>query len=236
MPVTPDNLSPAALRLYEQVRHLEVAVPEEGYDPAIYGYPWATVCAALATPVDDLYEMLALPDEPWTPAYDAEGGPDWSLPWLANFAGVDPDGITSMAELRARIRERPARKRGSVEALRAAVEEELRRMMEAAGLPHPLDGYHVLVIERFGGHGGIQVTTWSAETADAEETSPGSGVYESAGVIRAATRATRGGLILSTSVITGGTWDTLLGTHTDWNDVEGDFATWQDVHDDPSVT
>lgn len=234
MPVTPDTLSAAASRLYESVRHLEVAIPEQGYDPEAAGWPWATICAALAAPVDDLYDALAVPESPWTPVFDAESGPDWPLAYLANYAGVDPQGVTDAAELRKRIRERPARRRGSVEALRAGVEEELRRLMLAAGLPLPADGFHVIVNERHGGATGIHVATWLAETADAVETSPG--VYESAGVDRVAARETRAGLILSTSVIAGGTYDTLAATHADYDEVEADFTDYDDLHADPSQT
>lgn len=172
MAVTPETLRPAALRLYESVRHLEVAIPEQGYDPADEGWPWATMCAALAAPVEDLYAILALSETPWGPALDAVDGPDLTLPWLANFAGVDVEGVTSMTELRKRIRERPARMRGGPQALRTAVEEELRRQHVNAGLAVPSE-FHVVIFERYGSPTSIHVATPLAETPEVVATAYG---------------------------------------------------------------
>jgi hypothetical protein len=172
-PVTPDNLSAAATRLYASVAHLEVAIPELGYSPEAEGWPLATICAALCAPIDTLYDTLAVPAVPGGPVFDANECPDDYLPYLANYAGVDPEGITSPAELRARILERPQRKRGSDESLKAAIVEEYERLYAASGETPPAV-YNIIVYERHGGdHAAIHVATWRDETPDAVATAWG---------------------------------------------------------------
>jgi hypothetical protein len=119
------ELSAAAQRLYDQVRHLEVDQPEQGYSVETEGWPWATICKALAAPIDPLYDLLALPRHPWQPAYDLDAAPDWILPWLAQHEGVDlPPGLTP-DEQRAWIRDAGGRRRGRPESIRTAARNTL---------------------------------------------------------------------------------------------------------------
>jgi hypothetical protein len=123
--ITPETLGPAAARLYAQVSHLEIGDPENGLTAEDCGYPWATVCAAIAAPRERLYALLALPESPWQPAFDLETAEGWLLPWLANFYGVEvPSGISAEA-LRTRLREADARKRGTIGAMVQRAEETL---------------------------------------------------------------------------------------------------------------
>lgn len=123
--LTPETLKPAAAHLYAQFAHLEVGDPENGLTAADVGYPVATVCAALAAPVERLYELLALPLRPWEPAFDLDACPGWLLPWVANFGGVElPPGL-SEDEVRARLRDADARRRGTIRAMVQRAEETL---------------------------------------------------------------------------------------------------------------
>jgi hypothetical protein len=84
----PFPMTPAALRLYSQVVHLEIGDPDNGLTAEECGYPWAVVCAALAAPIDPLYSILATTAHPWEIAFDLDRAPDWVLPWLGQFYGV----------------------------------------------------------------------------------------------------------------------------------------------------
>lgn len=199
----PFALSLAARRLYGQFQQLD---DPEG------GYPWAVLCAAVAAPVDPLYDLLASSANPWELAFDLDNAPDWILPWLAQFRGVDLAGISDPDDQRALIRTAPARRRGTPEARKAAVR------------PFLTGAKRVILTERVGGNPYItNLATYASETPDPDA------------VERAAKAAGPAGRQVNVSVITGGTFDALLATHASFQDVLDHFATFQAIVDDPTA-
>jgi hypothetical protein len=233
-PVTPESLSPCALRLYRQVQHLEIGDPDRGLTAEEVGYPWATICAAIARPIEPLYDLLLGGDSPMSALLDVENGPDWLLPFQANFTGAPLDGNPSPVELRMRNLARSARQRHRTEAMVAAVREEMHRLIVAAGGTPPVNGVTVVVKERAGSAYRQNVATWLSETPDAVP--DGEGGYTSEALARAVKRAGVGGIVYETRVIVGGDFGTLAATHADFAEVAEDFDTFADVAADPSQT
>lgn len=206
MPVTPDTLRPAAAHLYRQFEHLEVGDADTGVTAADQGWPVATVCAALAAPIERLWELLALPEHPWQPAFDLENAPGWVLPWVANFAGIELSAGLAEEQMRDRLLRADARSRGTITAMVQAIFETLTGDRRA-----------IIVRERDGSAYHLTVRTYAAETPDSA-------------VTEARARAAKaGGLTLDFDVIPGQDWRQVVDDYATWADVLADYPTWADV-------
>lgn len=119
---------------------------------------------AITLPLDDV-EFYAREQEDGTPGYgrflDVEQCPLWALPWLAQVAGVRWHGPPT-ERLRSLIRTRPASRRCTMPALRAAIAETLT---VPAGVEPT-----IRVIERDTSRWHFTVVTRASETGDPEST------------------------------------------------------------------
>lgn len=220
MGVTPDTLSLAATRLYEQVAHLDDDT-----------HAWAAVCAMLAAPIDPLYDLVMGGDEPWAAAFDPDVAgevltPEFALamaPWLGQFIGVDPSSDElPLAGQYVRLRETTNARRGTVPWLKGLIRPYL---IGPDGLPASATVY---VTERVGGSPyRFAFATLVDETPDQDA------------IVRVLTSEfgdPNGCRHWTYTAIGGGTWADVAATHATWAEVATDFGTWQDVRDDPSVT
>jgi hypothetical protein len=203
--MAPPVLSLAAQRLYEQVAHLEVDGESEGW-------PWAVVCAALAAPIDPLYDLLFTTLRPWELAVDLDRAPDWILPWLGQFPGVAVNTALTPDLQREQIRDAEGRRRGTVPAIEATARLSLTGTRQ------------VIITERQGSAYRYTVATRASETPDPTTTE------------RQVRAQKPGALVMTYAVIVGGDFATLLATHTDFADVAATFATFTALRTDPSVT
>lgn len=226
---TPETLAPAAARLYEQWAHLEVDGAEEGY-------PWATLAATLAAPLEPLYALLTAAELPWGVAFDPEalatalepleaagvlpeGFARAMLAWVGQFAGVLDRRELDTTGATLRLRETSGSRRGTPGAIVGAARQ---RLVGSDGTP---DTATVILTERIGGSPYVLgVATFADETPDP------------AGTERDIGEQMPAGRIWTYAVVAGGTWGDLFATHTDWADVLATFPTWADVLADPSAT
>jgi hypothetical protein len=219
--VTPDTLSLAATRLWDQFKHLE---PDDGT------YPWAAVCAALAAPVDPLYSLVAGGEVPWSPAFDPDEAaevlpPEFALAlaaWVGQFIGVDQPDELPIAGRVVRLRETSNARRGSVPWLKGIMRPYL---IGPDGTPETATVY---VTERVGGHH----LRFAFATLEAETPNPD--LVELA--LRRDFCDPNGSRHWTYTMITGGTYADLAATHADYADVASDFATYDDLRADPSHT
>jgi hypothetical protein len=225
--VTPDTLSLAARRLYEQWEHLEV-------DGASEGYPWATLAAALAAPIDPLYDLLSGAEHPWAPAFDPELAgevlsPQFAealLAYLGQFAGVRRREDLPPLGQRIRITETGGARRGSPAAIVGAARQH------AIGPDGTPDSATVILVERIGGdpyH--FAVTMYASEVADAAAT-----VRDIEEQTPAGRRGTDPADRFDFNLVTGGNFATLSASWATFGDVSAAFATFGDVTENPSGT
>lgn len=224
-PVTPQTLSRAAARLYEQWEHLEV-------DGEAEGYPWAVLAAALARPIDGLYDMLAAAEHPWAPAFDPELAAELMEPehaallfdWLGQFVGVKPRSDLSAAGHRLRLSETGNFNVGTPGAIVGAARQ---RAIGPDGTP---ESATVILVERIGGdpyH--FAVTMYASEVADADATKRDIDAQTPAGR-RGTDPATR----FDFNLVTGGDYATLTASWPTYGDVSAAFATYADLTAHPS--
>src|SRR3954468_8875157 len=109
----------AADRVYG--RCLPIAHDDE---PA--GWPLYALCEALTLPMEPLEDIIRGDDQygPFERALDVNEEPLWVLPWLACLVGVVWRSPSSERRP-SLIRTRPHHRRGTVPAIRAAVQETL---------------------------------------------------------------------------------------------------------------
>lgn len=155
------------------------------------GTPLAFVCEALALPLDALEDLVrgdaAGIHPPWALAVHAEHAPLWVLPWLAQLAGVSWGG-SATEELRAKILDRPAFRRGTTDAIVQAAKTTLTGTKD------------VHVIERDTSAWRLTVITRTSETPDAAAT------------LRAMLEQKPFGIVLTHTVAAGLTWADSTGT------------------------
>lgn len=106
----------AAQELYDRLAPIYGAS-----DPEANSWMLLRLCEAFTAGME-LFEVLLGDDDllPWAVLFDVDQCPDDDLPWLAWVTGVVVRGETGDT-LRALIRDRPPAKRGTDDALRAAV-------------------------------------------------------------------------------------------------------------------
>jgi hypothetical protein len=210
MAVTPATLHPAAQRLYDNVAHLEVADPETGYDPQSEGWPLATLCAALAKPVEVLWDTLMEGMRPWEPLFDLDRTRDELLPYLGNYAGVRFPPNVPLDRSRLRLQRIAAQSRGTLPAIKAEVQQFL---------PDP--DARVDIFERVGDEDHMTIVTYVAQTpADAEA------------MIRQRLESDEvvpGGLIWTYEVRGGQTYAEAEALYATYADAEAAFATYSDA-------
>lgn len=227
MAVTPDTLTPAARRLYEQFEQLEV-------DGASEGWPIATICAALAAPIDLLYLMVMVGEVPFAPVFDpviadevfTDDQARQVLPYSGQYIGVQEIQELPPIGQRLRLLETPAAKIGSVDAIRGAARTH------AIGPDGTPSSATVYVIERVGGdpyH--FAVTMFTSEVPDPDVTRRDIEAVTPGGRFGSAP-----GTLFDFFLIDGGTYEDLLATHANYQDVLNDFATYEDLLEDPGHT
>lgn len=224
-PITPDTLSLAASRLYEQFRHLEEP------DADAEGWPWAVMAAACAAPVDDLYDLLAGGPTPWAPAFDPELAaevltPEFLerlLPWVGQFVGVSHRADLPPAGQRLRLLELGAKQVGSPGAIVGAARQ---RAIGPDGTP---ESATVILVERIGGDAyHFAVTMYASEVPDPDATR-----RDIDEVTPAGRRGTDPDDRFDFNLVTGGDFDTLSGAYATFADVTAAYATFDELTADP---
>jgi hypothetical protein len=223
--ITPDTLSLAARRLYEQWSQWEV-------DGDAEGWPWAVMAAACAAPVDDLYDLLAGGPTPWAPAFDPELAaevlrPEFLealLPWVGQFVGVSHRAGLPPAGQRIRLLELSAKQVGSPGAIIAAARQ---RAVGPDGTPGSAT---VLLVERIGGdpyH--FAVTMYEGEVPDPEATRRDIEAETPAGRFGA-----EPGTLFDFNLVTGGNVGTVEASFATLGEVEDAFATLAEIETNPA--
>ena len=175
------------------------------YGDADNGYPllhlidaWAHLLADVSDLVSDTTDGAG-----WTLLFDPDRCPYAWLPILAAFAGVTLDTGMADADARARIKNAPGRRRGTVGALKTAVKESLTGTKT------------VTLVERDGSPYVVTVQTYASETPDPTATEA------------AAERQTPAWVLLNFGAVPGPTWD-LVEPATTWASVDP-ALTWDGV-------
>ena len=224
MAVTPDTLSLAARRLYAQWEQYEV-------DGEAEGWPWATLAAACAAPIDPLYDLLAGPDSPWAPAFDPELAaevlsPEFAaeiLAWVGQFVGVRRRQDLPPAGQRIRLMETSNARRGSPAAIVGAARQH------AIGPDGTPETATVILLERVGGdpyH--FAVTMYASEVPDAAATIRAIDEQTPAGR-RGSDPADR----FDFNLVVGGTFATLSAFFGTFDAAADEFATFADMAANP---
>lgn len=215
----------------------------------------ALYCAALARPTQRLQEALRWDDagSGVRRAMDPRRCPPWALAWLAQFAGTDITTVAdaygpsvpstpyddsagigedayliadhqgffivsstgapggTVAELRLRIADNPYRYRGTPGAMLAAAQLHLTGTQT------------VYLMERFGDADHVSIATLTAETPDAPA------------VLAACMAAKPVGLLLTHTVIVGGTYSDVLATFPTYTAVKAARADYAALFIDPTA-
>ena len=190
---TPDTtMTPMGQRLRE--RTLPLAPDDEAN-----GYAHAYLSEALVRGMAQTAQIIDPQDPypPWAPLFDIDGCPDFALPWLGQCVGVPITPGMDPVLARDLIRNMFGTRRGSVAAIRAAIQAALgnpnatvyfrERNPTAADPPYSLE-----------------VVTLTGETPDP------------ALVTRAITAQKPAGIVLTSRTV----------AHWDWQQVHTDFASW----------
>lgn len=210
----------AAPTLTRTGQRMHDALAELAPDDATYDYAYAWFCAARAAMFDLVADIVDRGDgrPGYTVLFDPDECPAAFLPWLAQFVGVTiPPGLDEAAA-RLRIKETDGFRRGTPAALRGAARQFL------VGPGGDGSSATVYLTERAGSAYQLRVATLTSETPD------------SARVLAALLEQKPAGLTLTYSVITGGDYDTLAGTHADYDELVADFTDYDDMAADPAHT
>jgi hypothetical protein len=193
--VSQPAVAPAAQELYDRL------APVYGVDDETHGWALLRLVEAFIAGWEFPSELLATDTHlPWAVLLDADACPDEGLPWLAWILGIVVRGETT-EQLRALCRDRPAAKRATPDAMRAAVATALTGTRT------------VRYLERSGGPFEDTIVTRTAETPDP------------AAVVKAAEPQRRVATVLSFVQSDDALWAD--GSHT-WDAVDAG-ATWDTV-------
>lgn len=203
MSFTPDDLGAVARRMYSELEPLQYAEAQNQYALAIF-------CQALGLTIDEINEYVRdSEDGPgWSMLLDLERAPEKALPWLAQFVGVRIAAGLTDQEQRDWIAGTASWRRGTLQAMTAAVQATLTGLKQ------------VITRERFGGAYQLSVVTYTAETPD------------EAATLKAILSQKPAGLVLTYSAMDGQDFQNLLDTNPLFSNVLANYTTFQDVVDD----
>lgn len=184
------------------------------------GYAFSWFLSVLATAFDTAADLSR--DDEGVPGYAGLWDPDTVgadlLPFLGQFVGVEMlPGLTE-AQQRLRIKQTDGFKRGTPGAIVGAARQFL------VGPSGTGEDATVYLNERQGSAYALGVATLTSETPDADE------------VLRALLEQKPAGITLTHTVISGGDYATLAGTHTDYADIAGQFTDYNEMRADPAQT
>lgn len=165
-------------------------------------------CEALCAPAETAFARVSETDEKvaWQDMLDPEAGPAESLPWLAQFVGVEVEPAWTEQETRDAIARPSGWKRGTPGAMREAVQRTLT------------GDRTVSIFERVGGNAyQLAVRTLTTETPDADAT-------EAAALTQKPI-----GIVLDFAALVGQAWNDVVADNTDWDEVTTTYATWDDL-------
>lgn len=177
-------------------------------DDEKYDWPLLRYLDATARQLDEI-EVLARDADDyvgWGRIMDLQAIPDADLPWLAQFVGVVPLQNLDAASQRIRIGEAAGWKRGTVDAIRAAMKQFLTGSRTTQ------------IFERYQGSAyALRVRSFTTETPDPA-------------AVEAAVRALKpAGIVLTYDVSTGQDYDELATTVATYNDLSARYPTYRDV-------
>lgn len=196
--LAPAFVGPFAAELYEALAPLAWA-------DAANGWALAGFVAAVAEPFAQVDQLArdAPPDAGWTILVDPDRVPAEGLPWLAQLVGAVDDAALPEAERRARIRRLDGTKRGTPDAMRAAVQ------------PLLTGNRTVILRERAGGDPyALSVVTWTSETPDQPA------------VLRALLRQKPAGIVLTYSAEDQWDYTALAAAQATYTALAGAYATY----------
>lgn len=165
------------------------------------------IVGALTSQHDEVDRLLGTGDRPWQPAFDLDTTP---IPaWLGSITGTPVPGGLSLDAQRAYVRDRPAARRGTPRAMRAAVRATLR------------GSQRVNLVERDGGDAyALRVQVYAAEVLDAAATE------------QAARSQKPVGLVLTVETLTGATYAHMRDLHgPSYADFTARYPTYADARD-----
>jgi hypothetical protein len=201
------TLTHTAQRLYEAVGPLAA-------EDADHGYALAHLCAAVARSVDEVADLSRDLDDGspgWSQLFDVDNLPEHWLAWTGQLIGVDVPAHIDLAAKRLRIKGTAGFRRGSIGALKAAATQRLT------------GNRTVYIFERHGGSPWeVAVSTFTSETPDP------------AGTLRDLNEQKPAGVILTHTLISGGDFNTLRGTHANFNAVTSAFASFDALRANPA--
>lgn len=196
------DVSPTALDLYDSLGAYRQGDEDTGWQLLL-------ACEAIATAfTEPIAELVAERDGrvPWEILFDPENCPVAYLPYLAQFTGSTLTSSMSEAEMRAAIVLPEGFRRGTPDALIAAVKRTLT------------GGQTVHLDERWGGEAyQLRVRTLASETPDPAATEAAILTQKPIGIV------------LTYGAITGQDWADLAADHATWADVVADYGTWAEV-------
>lgn len=105
------DLTDCAQYLYDQLEPLQYAEADNDYALAKY-------CSAVATPFDEIWDLVVTPDVPWSTVVDTDVAPAKFLDWLGRFKGVRAL-VADDATKRERIHDAAGMKRGTLTSILA---------------------------------------------------------------------------------------------------------------------
>jgi P2-related tail formation protein len=120
MALSEPDFTPLGERLRERTQYLQE-------DDAQYNYAHSHLCEGMMRAMAQTAELVDPPDPypPWAPLFNVDICPAWALPWLAQVVGVRLPGGMSEVDQRNYIKGLSYLKRGTPDAILAAVRTQL---------------------------------------------------------------------------------------------------------------
>lgn len=202
--MTRPTISDAAERLVRFIGE-DILTPDE-----THGWTFTLLLDVLAVNHETFEEIFRARDgRPGFAGFlDPDACPTVQLPALAMWAGATVTPAMTDDEMRARIIDRPARRRGSPGRIAAAVAVTLT------------GGRWVDIIERDGGPYQITVRTYTSQTP------------EPTAAAAAAAVAAPWWILTSHQLVAGQTWGSAQQKYATWGDAQAAYPTWGDALED----
>jgi len=196
-------LTPAAQEFYDQ---LEPAI--EGDEQEV-----EDLVSAFAKPFERLYDLAnggTAGLSPWKLAGDVYNAPDWLLPYLANYAGIAVDGLSS-DDLRQAIKTRPQQRVGRP----TTIVDELKKYLTGTK--------KVILLERTPTPYEFTIYSLATETPDEAE------------ALAALKKVKPARLLMHYQALAAPTWGMVESHYDTWQDVDDAYDTWNDLASDQSI-